>query len=144
MVKVEEYDKEEEERRLFYVAMSRAKTNLYLTYSKKPTYFIKDNMIKIIKNLPVSKNQTSTKKEETTQPLTNEDQNLNNKLKSWRKETATEQNLPAYCIINNKTIEEITINKPQDFHDLEKIHGIGEQKIEKYGSQILRIIEENE
>ena len=151
MVKVEEYDKEEEERRLFYVAMSRAKTNLYLTYSKKPTYFIKDNMIKIIKGLnPISKNQTNlptnqiSKNKETSTPLNDQDQNLNDKLKSWRKETATEQNLPAYCIINNKTIDEITINKPQDFHGLEKIHGIGEQKIEKYGSQILRIIEENE
>ena len=42
-----EYDKEEEELRLFYVAISRAKNNLYLTYSgKKPTYFINEEMRK--------------------------------------------------------------------------------------------------
>lgn len=35
------YDKEEEELRLFYVAISRAKNNLYLTYSgKNHTYFL--------------------------------------------------------------------------------------------------------
>lgn len=48
MLKKEEYDKEEEERRLFYVAISRAKDILYVTYSgKKPTYFINDEMLKI-------------------------------------------------------------------------------------------------
>jgi superfamily I DNA/RNA helicase len=45
MVKTDNYDKEEEERRLFYVAISRAKERLYLTYSgKKPTYFISSEM----------------------------------------------------------------------------------------------------
>jgi len=50
MVKVEEYDKEEEEKRLFYVAISRAKEDLYLCYSgKKHTYFINNDMLDIIK-----------------------------------------------------------------------------------------------
>ncbi|MEK6871748.1 MAG: 3'-5' exonuclease, partial [Nanoarchaeota archaeon] len=40
-LKTEEYDKEAEEKRLFYVALSRAKNILYLSYSgKKPTKFI--------------------------------------------------------------------------------------------------------
>lgn len=48
MVKTDSYNKEEEERRLFYVAISRAKEILYVTYSgKKPTYFINDEMRKM-------------------------------------------------------------------------------------------------
>jgi superfamily I DNA/RNA helicase len=48
MVKSDNYDKLEEEKRLFYVAISRAKEILYLTYSgKKQTYFINDEMKKI-------------------------------------------------------------------------------------------------
>ena len=48
-VKTETYDKNEEEHRLFYVAISRAKDNLYLTYSgKNPTYFINQKMMDII------------------------------------------------------------------------------------------------
>lgn len=44
-VNMYDYDKEEEERRLFYVAISRAKEKLYLTYSgKRHTYFINDEM----------------------------------------------------------------------------------------------------
>ncbi len=42
-IKMYDYDREEEERRLFYVAISRAKNKLILTYSgKKPTYFINE------------------------------------------------------------------------------------------------------
>ncbi len=45
MVKMDNYNREEEERRLFYVAVSRAKEILYVTYSgKKLTYFISDEM----------------------------------------------------------------------------------------------------
>ena len=45
MVKNDNYNKEEEERRLFYVAISRAKKILYITYSgKKPTHFISEEM----------------------------------------------------------------------------------------------------
>jgi len=45
MIKTDNYDREEEERRLFYVAISRAKEVLYITYSgKKPTYFITSEM----------------------------------------------------------------------------------------------------
>lgn len=48
LLKTYEYDKEDEEKRLFYVAISRAKEKLILTYSKKPTYFITDEMMRII------------------------------------------------------------------------------------------------
>ena len=48
-LKMYEYDREEEERRLFYVAISRAKNKLYLSYTgKHHTYFINDEMKKII------------------------------------------------------------------------------------------------
>ncbi|MCK5321294.1 exodeoxyribonuclease V subunit gamma [Candidatus Pacearchaeota archaeon] len=49
MIKTDDYNKLEEERRLFYVAISRAKEILYLTYSgKKRTYFITGEMIETI------------------------------------------------------------------------------------------------
>jgi len=45
MIKVDEYDKEDEERRLFYVALSRAKEALYLSYSgKRHSYYVTGKM----------------------------------------------------------------------------------------------------
>lgn len=49
LVRMNDYDKEEEERRLFYVALSRAKNELYLTYSGKSlTRFVNPGMLKIL------------------------------------------------------------------------------------------------
>ncbi|MFA5060790.1 MAG: UvrD-helicase domain-containing protein [Candidatus Pacearchaeota archaeon] len=49
LIKSNDYDREEEEKRLFYVAISRARDCLHLTYSgKKPTYFINEDMKKLI------------------------------------------------------------------------------------------------
>lgn len=49
MIKDEDYDKEEEERRLFYVAISRARDNLIITHSgKNHTYFITEEMKKLL------------------------------------------------------------------------------------------------
>lgn len=49
LVKTTVYDRQEEEKRLFYVAISRAKERLYITYSgTKPTYFINDDMMKVV------------------------------------------------------------------------------------------------
>lgn len=42
MIKLVDYDKLEEERRVFYVAVSRAKERLYLTYTGKKSYFINE------------------------------------------------------------------------------------------------------
>jgi superfamily I DNA/RNA helicase len=49
MAKVDEYDKIEEERRLFYVALSRARQTLHLTYTgSSPTRFVTSEMLKTI------------------------------------------------------------------------------------------------
>jgi len=53
IIKTSNYNKEEEEKRLFYVAISRAKNKLYLTYSgKSPTTFITDEMLEMIGQKP--------------------------------------------------------------------------------------------
>ncbi len=47
-IKIDSYDKEEEERRLLYVALSRAKKGLFILYTgKNPSYFITPQMKKV-------------------------------------------------------------------------------------------------
>ncbi|MGM5487434.1 MAG: UvrD-helicase domain-containing protein [Nanobdellota archaeon] len=48
-IKVEDYDKEEEERRLLYVALSRAHRELYVTYTGQKARFITANVQKLLK-----------------------------------------------------------------------------------------------
>ncbi len=126
MVKVDEYDKEEEERRLFYVAMSRAKSHLYISYTgKKPTRFINDEMLEII-----HKNNFSVSKAG----------NIIVRLKQWRRDLATKKNIPPYTILNDKALFDIALKMPQSEQELENINGIGPVKIMKYGQDILDIV----
>lgn len=70
----------------------------------------------------------------------NVDQNLFDKLKSWRLELARKKNVPAFTILGNKTLNEICHHLPQDRLELLQINGIGEAKLRQYGDDILRII----
>ncbi len=141
MVKVDEYDKEEEERRLFYVAISRAKKSLFLTYStQKPTYFINENMLKWVKNIETDSiviPTTPTAKVKFTQ---NNQLDIATKLRNWRWNISQERNLPAYMIINNQTLADIVQKKPLTLDDLEDVHGLGPIKIMKYGEEILNLV----
>jgi len=131
MIKIQDYDKEEEEKRLFYVAISRAKDILYITHTgKKPTYFITDEMKNIINNMPEAQEDIPV------------NQLLLEKLKSWRTLQAKEQQLPPYCIFPDKTLEEISKKSPKTLEHLELIKGIGPAKIEKYGNEIIEIVKE--
>ncbi len=62
------------------------------------------------------------------------------KLKEWRKKTATEENVPPYVILGDKSINDIAYKKPAYFENLFDIYGIGQIKAEKFGSSILRIV----
>ena len=63
IIKTEDYDKEQEEKRLFYVAISRAKNKLYLTYSGKThTSFITDEILELIDDKPIIKQDKPQKK----------------------------------------------------------------------------------
>ncbi len=140
LITMEEYDKEAEEKRLFYVAMSRAKNNLYLTYSgKKHTNFITNDMLKIIDHITTDKKidkQTTLSTLKINTPFLN----IINKLKYWRSEISKEQSVPAYIIINDKTIIDIVQKMPRSKKDLENVYGLGQVKIIKYGDEILKII----
>jgi len=136
MVKVDEYDKEEEERRVFYVSMSRAKNSLYLTYSgKKPTYFISTNMKKMIEEKEVK-----VQPKEKAEISIDQSKGMIARLKDWRRELSKEHNVPAYVIMHDRTLVDIAQKRPQESTELEEIYGLGPTKIMKYGEEILKII----
>ena len=138
MIKTDSYDKEEEERRLFYVAVSRAKEILYITYSgKKPSYFINDEMLELSGN--------GKKKQENLNESTEvANQIMVDKLKSWRSVLSKDNNVPAYTILTNATIDSIGMKMPKNSEELFGVDGIGPLKLTKYGTEILEIVKECE
>lgn len=67
---------------------------------------------------------------------------LYQKLKTWRKNQADSEKLPAFCVFSNSVLQEIVKKRPKTIIDLGKIKGLGVKKIEKYGEDILKIVAE--
>jgi ATP-dependent DNA helicase RecQ len=65
------------------------------------------------------------------------DPNLREFLREWRRDTATVQNVPAYVVMHDTTLDEICRACPGSIGGLLQITGIGERKAELYGRQIL-------
>ncbi len=61
-------------------------------------------------------------------------------LKAWRAEVAREHNLPAYIVFNDATLAEMAREQPADLEALNAISGVGAKKLEAYGREILRLL----
>jgi ATP-dependent DNA helicase RecQ len=61
-------------------------------------------------------------------------------LKAKRLELAREQNVPPYVIFHDRTLRELTIQKPTSLFAMSTITGIGEAKMEHYGKIFLEVI----
>ena len=61
-----------------------------------------------------------------------------NALRTWRANTAREQNVPAYVIFHDSTLRAIATNAPEDMDELARIPGIGASKLDRYGEDVLQ------
>ena len=68
------------------------------------------------------------------------DFNLLNKLKSWRQIKAKAAGLPPYIIMHDSTLEAIASVKPHNIDELGQIAGIGEHKLNKYGTEVIALV----
>ena len=68
------------------------------------------------------------------------DADLLTRLKQWRAQRAEEARLPAYCILQNNTIEEIARHRPNSHQRLLAINGMGSKRLEQYGDELLAIV----
>ena len=68
---------------------------------------------------------------------------LYQKLKTWRKTQSDSENIPAFCVFSNSVLQEIVQKRPLTIIELGKIKGLGVKKIEKYGEDILQIVQDS-
>ncbi|KAA6224168.1 DNA helicase RecQ [Streptomyces albofaciens JCM 4342] len=61
-------------------------------------------------------------------------------LRAWRARTAKEQGVPAYVIFHDATLREIATARPASLAALGAVSGVGENKLAKYGEQILDVL----
>ncbi len=68
------------------------------------------------------------------------DEALFQKLREIRKEIADQENVPAFVIFSDATLNELAVYFPQNKEDLKKISGFGDVKITKYGDVFLEVV----
>ncbi|MEU3187841.1 DNA helicase RecQ [Streptomyces sp. NPDC006923] len=61
-------------------------------------------------------------------------------LRAWRAATAKEQGVPAYVIFHDATLRQIAVLAPSTLAELGTVTGVGENKLAKYGEQILETL----
>ncbi|MEU5875926.1 DNA helicase RecQ [Spirillospora sp. NPDC047279] len=72
--------------------------------------------------------------------MTAEAQPVFERLRAWRAATAKEQGVPAYVIFHDATLREIATRGPSSLSELGKVSGVGENKLAKYGEQVLETL----
>ncbi|MBO5233466.1 MAG: DNA helicase RecQ [Prevotella sp.] len=71
-----------------------------------------------------------------------EDKKLFERLRELRKQIADANNWPAYIVMSDKSLHELTRERPTTLHDIGNIFGIGEHKRNVYGKQFIAVIKE--
>jgi ATP-dependent DNA helicase RecQ len=72
------------------------------------------------------------------------DADLFERLRSWRSEQAKKQQVPAYVVLHNSHLEEISARKPRTVHELGTIKGVGLRRAARYGDEVLALIHAEE
>lgn len=62
------------------------------------------------------------------------------RLRVWRKKRADAEGLPAYCIMQTKTMIDVSNALPTTAAELAAVKGFGKNKTQKYGDDVLRIV----
>ena len=116
----------DEDRRLFYVGLTRAKRHLLVTWEGKPSRFLDELGVRAAAPpLP--------KKEKAALPQTPTVQ----ALREWRLARARAEEVPAYVVFNDRTLAELAARTPRTIAELAAVPGIGPAKLERFGPELL-------
>jgi DNA helicase-2/ATP-dependent DNA helicase PcrA len=111
-----------EERRLFYVGITRAKHGLAITWVGKPSRFLLELGAQPVERIEAPAGFAS--------------------LKAWRLRRARTDDVPAYLVFHNSTLEEIAGRRPRSLAELAAVPGVGPAKLERYGEEVLAALAE--
>jgi DNA helicase-2/ATP-dependent DNA helicase PcrA len=116
----------EEERRLFYVGLTRAKRYLLVTWEARPSRFLDELGVRAAAP-PLPKRERPVLEQTPAVQA----------LREWRLARARADEVPAFVVFSDRTLAELAARTPQTLAELAAVPGIGPAKLERYGAELL-------
>jgi DNA helicase-2/ATP-dependent DNA helicase PcrA len=116
----------EEERRLFYVGLTRAKRHLLVTWDGRPSRFLDELGVRAAAP-PLPRRERPVLEQTPTVRA----------LREWRLTRARADEVPAFVVFSDRTLAELAARTPRTLAELSAVPGIGPAKLERYGPELL-------
>jgi DNA helicase-2/ATP-dependent DNA helicase PcrA len=158
----DEPDDLEEERRLLYVALTRARDELHCTWARsrafgsrtlnrKPSPWLGTIATTVGARAPEVPRSDGAARARAARasiprpgaPSSGPDKELFEALREWRRAQAKEADVAAFVIFNDATLIALTEQRPRTRAALLKVPGIGAVKAQRFGEDVLRIVAEH-
>jgi ATP-dependent DNA helicase UvrD/PcrA len=156
----------EEERRLLYVGMTRAREHLVVSWAsarnpggrgnRQPSRFLRPLLPAEARAASAApKPRRAAHCRECGKPLATAaekklqrctacpasyDEELFERLRVWRKERADADSVPAFVVFTDATLQLIAEHRPTSPQALLRISGVGPAKLERYGAALLEVV----
>ncbi len=136
-------DAVEEERRLLYVAITRAREQLTLSWSlaRAPGGRRSRPRSRFLTGLAPD-GAAPVRRAATRAPVVLDGAagELFERLRTWRSRTASAASVPAYVVLPDATLQAIAETRPSNLRELAGLPGIGARKLELYGEDVLATV----
>ena len=90
---------------------------------------------------PLKRDKAAGQKPKEEWLRTEREERLWQALRKWRQERARAEEIPAYMVCGDKTLRDIVEKMPCGLDGLRSIYGLGEAKIDKFGDEILEVLD---
>jgi ATP-dependent DNA helicase RecQ len=89
-----------------------------------------------------SKATLKAEREQTTAAYTPEQKSLEANLRAWRKAEAAKTGKPAFIVFSDAVLNNLVVATPENLSELRTVSGIGPDKIDRYGAEIIALCRE--
>lgn len=147
--------RKEEERRLLYVGVTRARNHLELSWararsadrraSRRRSPFLagiwpEEAAVGRVRAAQSPRHRAAARAEEFERNNSPETLALYQRLREWRSGVAHAAGKPAFTVLPDQTLRDVAIARPKTLRQLGVIRGIGEVKLDRFGASVLQVL----